>query len=34
VKDDIRQNRGNVAEQLGFLGRVMILADIHGVILI
>jgi hypothetical protein len=23
VKDDIRQNRGNVAEQLGFLGRVM-----------
>ena len=23
VKDDIRQNRGNAAEQLGFLGRVM-----------
>ncbi len=23
MKDDIRQNRGNVAEQLGFLGRVM-----------
>jgi hypothetical protein len=23
AKDDIRQNRGNAAEQLGFLGRVM-----------
>ena len=23
VKDDIRQNRGNAAEHLGFLGRVM-----------
>ena len=23
IKDDIRQNRGNAAEQLGFLGRVM-----------
>ena len=23
VKDDIRQNRGNAAEQLGFLGRIM-----------
>ena len=25
TKDDIRQNRGNVAEKLGFLGRI-----VHG----